>query len=174
MNPWVIAAVVGVGALVLFGSSGTASAASGGGNYWPPTAADQAAVTQQIQGYAQNAEYGPNLPAADGSLGSMMGNIDVGNMNAEIAMLVEQSVGTYAAQTAQPTAAGWRQWVLVKYAQGLAQSGYAPGYPAPSSSNTSGNSYGGNPYAATTSGPMWGFPHTRGEDPILSGHGLGW
>jgi hypothetical protein len=162
MNPWLLLAVVGVGAAVLFGTSGTASAASGGGgNYWPPTAADQAAVTQQLQAYATNATYGPNPPT------DMSSSIDIGNQNAEIANLVAQSVGTYAAQTSQPTAAGWKQWVMTAYSQGLASSGYAPNTPAP---------YGGNPYAgAVASGPMlWAFPHARHDDPILSGHGLGW
>jgi hypothetical protein len=159
MNPWVLAGLAAlVGYVVL--SPSTASAATGApvaGNYWPPTSADQAALSAQLVTYATNAE------------GTAPSAADVATLNQILAAAPAQYVATLPAGT-QPTVTGYQAWIMAHYTSYLTATGIAP--------NTDPNpyygGYGDNPYTASASGPLWGFPHQTRLDTLGSGHGLGW
>jgi hypothetical protein len=161
MNPWVLAGLAAlVGYVVLSPSTASAATpggASAGGNYWPPTAADQAALSAELVTYATNA------------IGYAPSSAELANFNAAIAQAPSEYVAQLPPGT-QPTVAGYQAWARNTYTSWLTASGTAP--------NTDPNPYyggsGDNPYTATTSGPLWGFPNQHRLDAMATGRGLGW
>jgi len=103
MNPWLIAGLLGLGAVVLLGASGTASASATSGGDWPPTAADQAGLASQLTQLA-TVEMG-TPPTAD----------QIAAMNANLAQAPAQYEASLLAAGQTPTVAGYRAWVLTSY-----------------------------------------------------------